>query len=85
MHIVGGQLGDNWIYKHFFRYPFIATFFFKLSPSESNKSSGVSSGVFDTSSAVWSTVFPIPGCGVARSGLEASVLALVGCHRPSLF
>jgi hypothetical protein len=63
----------------FFRYSF------KLSPLERNKSSGASSGVFDTSSAVWSIVSPIPGCGVARFGLEASVYALVGCHRPSLF
>jgi hypothetical protein len=64
----------------FFRYPFIGTFFFKSYPSERSKSSGIYSGVFDTSSAVWSIVFPIPGCGVARSRFEASVLALVGCH-----
>jgi hypothetical protein len=52
-------------------YSFIATSFFKLSPSESNKYSVVSSGVFDTSSAIWSIIFPIPGCGFARYGLEA--------------
>jgi len=65
---------------NFFRYSFIAVTSFKLSPSESNKSSGVYSGVFDTSCAVWGTFFPIHGCGVARSELEASSLSLVGFH-----
>jgi hypothetical protein len=71
--------------KIIFRYPFIAVLFFKLSPSKSNKSFGVSPGLFDTSSAICSTFFPISGCGVARSGIEALVLALVGCQRPSSF
>jgi hypothetical protein len=64
---------------NFFRY------FLKLSPLESSKFSGASSGVFETSFAVWSVVFEILGCGVANSGLEASVHALVGCHQPPLF
>jgi hypothetical protein len=42
-----------------------------------SKSSGAFSGVFDISSAVWSIVSPIPGCGVAGSGSEASVLYLL--------
>jgi hypothetical protein len=77
------MLEANWeitgCVRNFFRYSF------KLSPLESSKSSSVSSGVFDTSSTVWSTFFPIPGCGFARTGLVVSVLALVGCHQPSLF
>jgi hypothetical protein len=48
--------------------------FFKLSPLERSKSSGASSGVFDISSATWSTVSPIPDYGVARTGPAASVL-----------
>jgi hypothetical protein len=59
--------------------------FIKLSPLESKKSSGASSGVFNISSATWSTVSPIPDYGVARSGLATSVYALVGYHQTSLF
>jgi hypothetical protein len=64
----------------FFRYSFVATFFFKLSPSERSKSFGVSPRVFDTIYVVWSIVFPISSCGVARFGLDDSILSLFGFH-----
>jgi hypothetical protein len=61
-------LEDNWEIARcvgsFFRYSF------KLSPLERRKSSGASFGVFDTYSTVWSTISPIPSCGVARSGIQ---------------
>jgi hypothetical protein len=55
--------------------------FFKLSPLESNKSYGASSRRFDIYSATWSTVSPILGYCVARTGPAASVYATIDYHQ----
>jgi hypothetical protein len=56
-----------------------------MSSGASSRVFDIYSGVFDISFVVCSIVSPIPNCGVARSRLEASVYALVGCHRTSFF
>jgi hypothetical protein len=62
----------------------LASFVFNLSPGGRSKSFGTSSGVFDISSAIWSTVSPIPYCGVARTGPKALVYVHVDCHQDFL-
>jgi hypothetical protein len=49
--------------------------FFKLSPLEISKSLDASSGVFDISSTIWSTISPILDYGVARIGPATSIYA----------